>query len=115
MSCSHEVAIPGWNPPVKKMKKNKKYFQYITILMGLFLLLVFFLAKLNFGEYIVLVFWFGLCVRNIYGYFYDGRMFAFGSSDVLKGENDDESRVIVLYVTLIAYFVFLLIALFTYY
>lgn len=97
------------------MKKNKKHFQYIIILMGISLLIVFFLAKFDFAEYIVLTYWFWLCGKNIHGYFYDGRMFAFGGADISKGENDHESRVIFLYITLMAYFVFLLIALFTYY
>lgn len=83
--------------------------------MGLFLLVVLFLLELNFGENIVLTYWFWLCGKNVHGYFYDGRMFAFGGSDVLKGENNDGSRLFLLYITLIAYVVFLLIALFTYY
>lgn len=46
--------------------------------MGVFLLFVFLLAKFNFGEYILLIYWFYICGKNIHGYFNDGRMFAFG-------------------------------------
>lgn len=97
-----------------KKIKNKKYFLYITIAMGVFLLFVFLLAKFNFGEYILLIYWFYICGKNIHGYFYDGRMFAFGGADVSKGENNDEARVFFLYMTLILYFVLLSIILFTY-
>lgn len=96
------------------MKKNKKYFPPLIILMISFLLIVFALLKFGFGEYVVLTYWFWICGKNVCGYFCDGEMFAFGSSNILKKEKDDEGRILVFYLTLVAYFFFLTLAFFQY-
>ncbi len=94
------------------LKKNKKYFLPIIVLMVLFLLIIFTFVKFGFGEYVVLICWFLLCGKNVHGYFCDGRMFAFSSSDIKKGEKDPEGRVVVFLLTLVLYFSFITIALF---
>jgi len=96
------------------MKKNKKYFPPLIILMISFLLIVFALMKFGFGEYVVLTYWFWICGKNVYGYFYDGEMFAFGRSNIGEGEEDNEGRIIVFYLTLALYFIFLSMAFFQY-
>jgi hypothetical protein len=94
------------------MKKNKQYFFPLIIFMVLFLLIVSIFVKFSSGEYVVLICWLFLCGKNVHGYFFDGRMFAFSSSDIKKGEKDPEGRVVVFLLTLVLYFSFITIALF---